>query len=382
MQSSIWFQTITTEQSRTLAESDPLPQTAEVVIVGAGLIGLATAYYLAAEGVSGICVLDREAAMAEASGANAGGLWFAQQSPELGPLAPLALAGSRLYDGLAAKFDFDFRRTGLLELLEGEPDQGVIERVRDAGFRVAPVAAEDLPRLEPALAAGAAGALFYPDEAQVNPVKLGAGWVRWLKNKGVKFCFGIEVERVRPRVETSRGALDAGTVVIASGAWTPLVTKTLGWTPPIKPLRGQLLATVPLEPLLEHTVIARHYYYWQLAEGHLAGGGTVEDVGFERGVDPQDVAAIRAEMDALFPAVRGTQTARAWSGFRPHCADLRPVVGRVPGQEAVFVAAGHFKKGVMLAPVTGKILARMITGAGIDLPLEPLSPARFRKIER
>jgi len=116
---SIWLQTLGSTERRLLNESDPLPKTTEVGIIGAGMIGLAAAYYLSAAGLPSICIIDRQSAVGEASGANAGGLWFGQQSPELGALAPLAQASSRLYDELAAVPgpDFEFRRTGVLELL-------------------------------------------------------------------------------------------------------------------------------------------------------------------------------------------------------------------------------------------------------------------------
>lgn len=386
MSTSIWFQTLDEAQCRLLEESDPLPRTAEIAVVGAGLIGLAAAYYLSAGGASGLCVLDRRAGLAEASGANAGGLWFAQQSPELGPLIPLAQASSRMYEELATEggFDFGYRRPGLVELLPGEREwgeaEGVLAAVRRAGFRAARIDQAQLQGLEPALSHGPAGAIFYPEEGQLHPARLGAAWVRRLKHKNVRFCFGAEVRRLRPRIETSLGTLDAGVVLLAAGAWTPLVSRTLGWTPPIRPMRGQLLVTPPLPPLLRHTVIGRRYYYWQLPEGPVGGGGTVEDVGFERGVNPQDLARIREEMDALFPQLSGAPTACAWSGFRPYCEDLKPVIGRCPGEENLYVAAGHFKKGVMLAPVTGKILADLILTGRTDLPIQAFNPARFSAV--
>ena len=123
--------------------------------------------------------------------------------------------------------------------------------------------------------------------------------------------------------------------------------------------------------------MAARYYYWQLSSGHIAGGGSIDDVGFEQGVEPATTKLIRDEMEQLVPAVVGQPTACAWSGFRPYCEDMKPVIGPVPGQEGMFVAAGHFKKGVMLAPVTGKILADLITQSKTDLPIGPLSPDRF-----
>jgi len=369
MRSSIWFQTLSEEDRRRLEFSDAAPRTAEVTIVGAGMIGLATAYYLRRAGVSDIWVVDRAGAIGEASGANAGGLWFGQQSPELGPLLPLAKASSSLYDELAAEpgFDFDFRRTGLLELLDGEADR--VGEVRAAGFRAERVGPEDVRRMEPALAPASSGAVYYPDEGQIHPGKLGVCFVRRLRELGVRLSFGVEVE--------DPAALPGRIIVIAAGAWTPLVTRVLGWTPPIKPMRGHLLATGPRGPTLGHTVQGRHYYYWQLSEGHVAGGGTVEDAGFDRSLDPAAVARIREEMNGLIPSLEAVETACAWSGFRPYCEDLRPVVGRVPGREGIFVAAGHFMKGIMLAPVTGKILAELITEGRTGLPIEALDPGRF-----
>jgi glycine oxidase len=143
-------------------------------------------------------------------------------------------------------------------------------------------------------------------------------------------------------------------------------------------MRGTLLALGSMPETLHHTLIGDEFYYWQLAAGPVAGGGSVDDVGFEQGVEESTTAAIRAEMNRLIPAAASEPTACAWSGFRPYCEDLKPVIGRVPGHDRVFVAAGHFKKGVMMAPVTGRILADLIMKGATDLSIGPLDPARFR----
>ena len=121
-----------------------------------------------------------------------------------------------------------------------------------------------------------------------------------------------------------------------------------------------------------------NFYYWQLPEGHIAGGGSVEDVGFRRGVDEKTASSIRNEMNELLPSVAQRAEACRWSGFRPYCADAKPVVGPVPGQKNMFVGAGHFKKGIMMAPVTGKILAELATQGKTRLSIRSLNPSRFR----
>jgi glycine oxidase len=384
MQNSIWRWTLSDEQARLLAVADPIPRTADVAVVGSGLIGLMTAYYLTPAGAGDVCVLDRKAPLEEASGANAGGLWFGKEALALGSLMPLAARSSQLYDKLALEIDFDLSRAGVLELLyepeEHDRDEAAMAAARNAGFPATRIESDEVRQLEPALRSSAPAALLFPNDGQLNPAKLAAGLIRILRSRKVRICPGIEVSEVTgvgPGITTSKGALSAGTVVITCGAWTPLLTKTLGWQPPIKPIRGQLLALGPVSRLLRHTVVAREFYHWQLAEGYIAGGGTTEDVGFERGTNPDDLARIRDEMVRLLPQLDAEPTVCAWSGFRPYCEDEKPVIGHIPGHEHVYVAAGHYRKGVMLAPITGKLLADLITTGRPELPIHFLRPDRF-----
>ncbi len=374
MQDSIWFRTLSPADRAVFEASDEQPASSDVVIVGAGLIGLSTAYYLTQAGVGNICVVDRKGPLGEASGANAGGLWFGQQSAELGPIAGLARLSQQLYTDLEDRFSFDYRRSGILDLLHGEDELAEArERVsatEAAGFEASILSIEDVARREPNLRFAGAGAIHFSDEGQIHPAKLAAVLIRHLREFGVRICRGVGVDDVY--------SLAADRVVIAAGAWTPLVTKALGWTPPIRPIRGTLLALPNLAPdTVKHTVMAGRYYFWQLAAGPLACGGSEDDVGFEPGVDGETVKAIRSELREFFPTLAEHQTVCAWSGFRPYCEDLRPVIGPVPGNERVFVAAGHFRKGVMLAPATGKILADLIVGGSTETDISLLSPARF-----
>ena len=383
MRDSIWFSTLPSDLCDVLQDSDELPAQAEVVIVGSGMIGISTAHYLSQAGVRDICLVDRGTALGEASGANAGGLWFAQQSSELGSIGVLAKASSQLYQDLSQVFEFDYTTTGLLQLLtsveQADQAESQAQAVRDSGFRAELVSGKQARSIEPGLAITPEAALFYPDEAHVHPARLAAALVGDLRRKGGRFCFNTEVKDLNDSVETNRGAISAGTTVIASGAWTPLVTQSLGWEPPIRPMRGTLLALEPLPRVLHHTLIGKKYYYWQLPGGQIVAGGSVDDVGFEQGVDAATVSSILDELGVLLPAAAEQPLTCAWSGFRPYCDDLKPVVGAVPARENTFVAAGHFKKGIMMSPVTGKILADLITSGKTDLPIEPLSPARFSR---
>ena len=371
---SIWFHTLSDAEREILKASDEQPASSDVVIIGAGLIGLATAYYLARAGVSNVCVVDRKGPAEEASGANAGGLWFGQQSAELATIAGLAHLGQKLYADLDERFSFDYRRFGILDLLHNDEELAAAgERVRatqSAGFGASILSPDDVARCEPNLRFDGPGAIQFTGEGQIHPVKLAAALTNSARESGVRICRGVEVDDVT--------SLRADHTVIAAGAWTPLVTKVLGWTPPIRPIRGTLLALPDLPAgAIKHTVMAGRYYFWQLASGHVVGGGSEDDIGFEPGVDAGTLEAIRDDLRDFFPTLATHETICAWSGFRPYCEDLRPVIGPVPGSEKVLVAAGHFRKGVMLAPATGKILADLITGGSTEMDISLMSPARF-----
>lgn len=383
MQDSIWFRTLPRELRDSLQKSDELPTEAEVVIVGAGMIGLLTAYYLIEAGAEDICIVDRGSVLGEASGANAGGLWFSQQSSKMGPLSSLVKKTSKLYEELGERFDFDLCRPGVLQLFftakEATQRTSTVAAVRKAGFRAESVSPKQVRELEPALGQNTRGAVYYPNDGRLHPGLLAGNLARYLREKKVRFTLGAAVERITPQIETTQGSVSAGTTLVTAGAWTPLLTEALGWKPPIKPIRGTLLAIEPMRPMLNHIIMTPNFYYWQLSEGYIAGGGSVEDVGFRRGVDEETISSIRTEMDGLIPSVARRVEACRWSGFRPYCEDTKPVVGLVPGEDKIFVGAGHFKKGLMMAPVTGKILADLVTQGKTKLAIRLLSPGRFRR---
>jgi glycine/D-amino acid oxidase-like deaminating enzyme len=367
-----------------LEASDEAPASADIVVVGAGPIGLATAYYLAEAGVGNICVIDRGDLLGEAGGANAGGLWFAHQSAAKGFAAalPLLAESAALYDELEDRFAFDRTYGGLLELIEGQNGPAIANgravAARRAGFEAEILDAAELRDLQPRLSGDFAGGLLFPDDGQVHPAKLAAGWIRRIRDAGGKVCANTEALRLGPPVVTAAGNIETECVVAACGAWTPLVTQALGWTPPIRPVRGTLLA-LPQMPAgtLPTAVIGPKYYWWQLPSGEIAGGGSEELVAFDRSPDEAILAGIRADLVARFPSLSGQPTLCSWTGFRPHCADLLPVIGGIPGRDDVFVSAGHFRMGVMTAPGSGLALAQLIVDGETEIDIEAMRPERF-----
>ncbi len=364
-----------------------MPETADVVVVGAGLVGLCAALSLRRRGVGRIVIVDRTSVCGEATGASAGGLWPGHECLTLAS-PDIARRAHDLHVRLREEFACDYVPSGLLLLLdERESSAGIerVERTRRAGFEAELLSGRQLSECEPRL--GRVGAaVHFPGDGSIHPLKLAAAMAQWLRRNGVRICLREEVhqlESARPTVSTSGGRTSAGSIVVAAGAWTPMLTKLLGWAPPIRPIRGTLLATeAQARGTLRSVVVGRRFYYWQLACGPLAGGGSEEDVGFLEGVSDAVACDIRREFGELFPALRDLRFTSRWSGFRPHCEDMQPVIGRVPGQASVYVSAGHFRKGILLAPLSGELLAEEMLEGRLWDPAEAFRSDRFSPAAR
>ncbi len=382
MRDAIWSRTLSPASRETLLASDALPATADVVVVGAGLVGLCTALALRRRGIRGVAVVDRTSVCGESTGASAGGLWPGHECLTLAT-PEVARKARDLHAALREEFDCDYVRSGLLLLLgDGEAERGLrrAEQTRQAGFAAELLSGAELTACEPLLA-HAGAAIRFPDDGSIHPLKLAARIVEWLRRNGVRICLNQEVLAIvpdPPAVTTSGGRTAAGSIVVAAGAWTPLLTAMLGWHPPISPIRGTLLATgEQRRHTLRSIVVGRRYYYWQLACGPLAGGGSEEDVGFREGVSDAVERDIRREWDELFPSLSGLRFSSRWSGFRPYCKDMHPVIGRVPGRSGVFVSAGHFRKGILLAPLSGELLADEVVDNRLWNAARAFRPDRF-----
>ncbi len=383
---SVWFRTLPRESREALSVSAEPPRSAEAVVVGAGMIGLCSALSLVRRGVRDIAIVDRGGVCGESTGASAGGIWLAHEHLNTGIDDAHALRGRELFAQLDEEFDFDYVRGGLLKPAASvgvEDARRAVERTRAAGLEAEWISGSAVREIEPRLDYDG-GAFFFPGDGSIHPLKLAAALIRYLRDRATRICLATTVLSIgKGRVETNRGSISAPTVVVTAGAWTPLLTRLLGWEPPIRPIRGTLLAW-PAQPAgtLRAVTFGRRFYYWQLACGPIAGGGSEDDIGFKPGVDEATAAEIRSEFRALFPSLAGMPDGYGWSGFRPFCADLNPVVGAVPGHERVYVAAGHFRRGIQLGPLTGELLAEEIVSGRPAPGAAAFRPERFGGAQR
>jgi glycine oxidase len=363
----------------------------DCLIIGGGVIGLSLAYELARAGQQ-VRVVDRIQPGREASWA-AAGILPPPRTTDTDPLERLAALSCRLHPDWAARLraettiDNGYRRCGALyladESLIGELTTAAMQW-RRGGVTIEELSADAAVRLEPTLRSAAKAGrlragLLVPDEVQIrspwNMHALEAACVAC----GVEISVDTEVEdfeiagdRIRA-ARTRHGPLVAETFCVTSGAWSGGLLGKLGVRIGIKPIRGQIMLLKMAEPILQRVVYAGPHYFVPREDGRLLVGSTLEDVGFDHRVTSDAVRELLDFAISWVPELRSAEMERCWAGLRPASADGRPYMGRVPGLENAFVAAGHYRSGLILAPATAVLMSQLIRGQQPEFDLSPFA---------
>lgn len=363
----------------------------DAIVCGAGVIGLSLALELRQRGLR-VLILERGAPGGESSHAAAGMLaWCARETPEAHPhpaLHALARASYRAYPEFvhgiedASGMKVDLRREGTLQLLNDSEPSPPSECAR----LLSPA---ELARLEPRIAGEYRAALL--DEASVDPRALCAAIERAARHINVDIATGSPVTSLcsdagkLTGVRTERTEYAAPIVVNCCGAWSDELTSSDGTATshldphvPTRPMKGQMLSVLGTAPVVRHTVRAHDVYLVPRTDGRLLIGATVEDAGFDKRVVPETIQHLQQAAADLIPDIGEMRIHEAWAGLRPATPDDLPILGptSIPGY---FVATGHFRDGILLAPITARVMADLITGALPTLDLAPFSPARFAR---
>lgn len=360
-------------------------RTPDVLIVGGGVIGLATAYFLAEQGAR-VQLVEAGAIAGGASGANAGGIWPNDQGPlHAAPFQEFAFRSRDLWGRLSLRpdFDFDWRVSGLLNVNAAKigPTAEAAARLQSGGYAVQAVDGEQIAALEPALRPGLEAGLHFPSEAHLHPVKAVLSLARAARRRGAAIASGVTA--TEPvchgprivRVPTSAGDIEPGRVVSCTGWSASWLGATAGPRLPVRPAGGQLISTDPQPPLLRGSVVG-DYLVLQLRTGEIVtGGGVFESDRLEP--DPTLGHEFAAKARALIPALQDVPFTRAWRGLRPGTPDDLPMIDRSAALENLWLACGHFKNGVLLAPATGQSLAEWLVGGTRPECLAPFCATRF-----
>lgn len=362
-----------------------------VIVVGGGVIGCATAWELARAGCA-VTLLERATPGSEASGAAAGLLAPLGESSARA-FRDLAVASWRLYPAVVRELrertgiDVEHVTQGTLYPLPTARD------VHEAQAR-APGAlgselgievwdAAEVHAREPALSAKISGAMFVRGDHWLNNQRLVAAYAQAAVAAGVTLMTGSDVSRVIVEDGHTRGVvadgerLDADAILLAAGAWTPALAASFGGCLPVEPRRGQMVALTHVPPVLRHCVHGDEVYLVPRPSGELLIGATVERVGFQRAVTAEGIAGLLRAAIELAPALAGLAIHRTWYGFRPWAPDGLPILGPWPGIRGLWVATAHFRNGILLAPVTAKLMTEWMLTGRPALAVQEFLPDRF-----
>ena len=385
---SIWFATLSAaERAEAGAHySGDLLKTPDVLIVGGGIIGLATAYFLA-DGGAKVQLIETASLASGASGANAGGVWPNDQGPaHPAGFQQLAFFSRDLWGRLSLRpdFDFDWRVNGFLNV---SPEKFVpsasecATRLQEQGYTVRAVDGAQISLLEPNLKPGLDSGLHYPSEAHVHPVKAVLSFARGARRRGVRISCGVAAQSLANQgsrvvsVETPAGRIEPRFVVSATGWNAGWLREALPALPPLRSVAGQLISTAPLPALLAGAVGGR-FLILQLRSGEIVTGGNLIE---SESIIPDPAASAQFAEAAreLLPQLREVSFSRAWCGRRPATPDGLPLIDRAAGFENLFLACGHYRNGVLLAPATGKLVSDWILSSTQPAELAPFSADRF-----
>jgi glycine oxidase len=374
------------------------PSTArpDVIIVGAGVIGLGIAWRLAQQGIR-VTVFDRGTAGSGASRAAAGMLAIcAEAEPGEQDLVALGRLSQSVWPDFAAELEavsgvsVDLRSEGTLVVAANAAERARIahhlEFQQSLGLPVAWISPLEARRREPHLAPGIAGAVWSPQDHQVDNRKLAFALKVAAANAGAVLrehaCVSrslVENDRVVGVALEDGSEVRADKVVLAAGAWSRGIEGLPApLRPPVRPVKGQMLALQmdPMAPLITHVVRAHNVYLVPRRDGRLIVGATTEEKGFDTTLTAGGVLALLEAAWRLVPTVEELPIAEMWVGHRPGSRDDAPILGPGPIDGLVY-ATGHHRNGILLAPVTAQMIARLVLEGVTDPAIAPFGLHRF-----
>lgn len=350
----------------------------DAIVLGAGIIGVSVARALRGQGME-VLLVERGEPGREASFAAAGMLApYSADTPDI--LWPFAEASSRLYPSFVKEVEshsgmqVDLRSQGTIAFLDAHEELVSLPCLPELG-------PSQLAEMEPALQAPG-GRAFFLEEFSVDARALMTASLEAARSRRIQILSGVAATGVEPaggrtlQVTTDRDRLQAPIVVNCAGAWA-------GQVPPHKfptrPVKGQMLAVAAPEGLgLRHVVRAPSVYVVPRSDGRILIGATQEEAGFDRSVDPKAIERLHQAAAAIFPALGSARVVETWSGLRPGTPDALPILGPTP-MPGYFVAAGHFRNGFLLAPLTAQAMAMVIRGSEPPVDITRFSPSRFER---
>jgi sarcosine oxidase subunit beta len=389
----------------------------DILIIGGGMAGSATAFHLARHGRD-VTLLERGEIASEASGQNMGGLGGAGwgKMPDL--LSYLTMGSLDIFKELQIDmgYDMEFRRTGSLTAIHTEEQYNFIEdRVqwqRSNGYDGELLSPREARAIEPELNPDLLGCMYLPGRGQADPIKSTRAFAHAAETVGASVDTGQNVTAIKVQgnggysVRTDSAEYRCQTLVLAAGSWCGPVGRMLGLQIPIKPIRGQMWATESLPPRVFHTLssaessfawsrdngaddatppnlthkegrrLTRHLYGRQRKNGEIIFGGDREDVGYNTNPDPAGIKVNRGHAADVVPIVSNLPIARTWAGLMPFSIDGSPIIGKIPLRDNLYIVSGLASSGFGRGPMAGRLAAEYIHTGHMPHVLAESDPAR------
>jgi glycine oxidase len=365
-------------------------KTFDVAIAGGGLIGGTIAFELARAGLQ-VGLFDRHHPDESSSWAAAGILSPAPENSGMISTVPLGRASLQLYPEFVASVEeisgqsVGYRARGTLESLFSTDAQEKLSTIialhHGLGLKAEPLSADDAREMEPALSPELEAAVFRPDEACVDNRALTKAVLRAAERCGVKTFAASNVQSIAKNEGRCAGFVVDGDkvrsrwTIIAAGCCSAEIEGAAHYAP-VRPAKGQMIALRAKDLSIERVLWGDHVYLVPRNDGRILAGATVEYVGFEKNVTVGGLQKIISGALQLAPALADAQIEETWAGLRPDAPDHLPIIGPTD-LDGLLIATGHFRSGILLAPITARLIREWITTQNVGLDWARFSPMRF-----
>lgn len=365
-------------------------KTYDAVIAGAGIIGASIALELAEAGLH-VALFDAREPGREASWASGGMISPAPENAGMIPFMPVSLASVALYPDFirrvesAMGMNVGYRQKGALDvLLDGNVQEElttVVALQHGVGLRAEALTADRVRAMEPALTEKTQAAIFRPDEASLNTRSFTDAVLKAAQLKGVEIhshngaealwkernlCKGLTLEKAQ---------VAAKWTIIAAGCFSAKIDGVAPYAP-VQPAKGQMIALRCESVHIERILWLEHKYLVPQLDGRIIAGSTIERTGFDHDVTAGGVESILREVMRMVPALASARIEETWAGLRPDSPDHLPIIGPTD-LEGLLIATGHFRSGILLAPITARLIQEWITEQNVSVDWSRLSPMRF-----
>ncbi len=364
----------------------------DAVVAGGGIIGASIAFELAAEGLS-VAVFDAQQPGREASWASAGMISPAPESSEMASLLPISMASVRLYPEFIQRVEelsgksVGYRKDGALDLVLNGTSQNEIDEIlalhRAAGLRAELLSVPEAREIEPALTGELRAAIHRPDEASLDNRLLTEAALEAARHKGAEIFPGNGAKALWTDgatcngLQLQNGRVEARWTVIAAGCFSARIEGVEAYAP-VTPAKGQMMALRCDTVNLKKDLWSGHMYLVPRYDGRIIAGSTVEYEGFDRSVTVAGMKKILNGAISLVPSLKSARIEETWAGLRPDSPDHLPILGPTD-LGGLLIATGHFRSGILLTPVTARLICEWVTRQKVSEDWAPFSPMRFQQ---